>query len=120
MCHPKPKGPLPAPESYERLNCGPNPERPGLAAIGTVSDPVPVTGLAANFSPMPRIAPPPFGREGDGTGLGFCAFPSSVVPALARALLTNDPPSTYKPKLPQRQTLLLTPLERHVHHADDT
>jgi hypothetical protein len=22
-----------------------------------------VTGLAANFSPMPRIAPPPLGRE---------------------------------------------------------
>src|SRR4051794_12945375 len=25
-------------------------------------DPVPVTGLAANFSPIPRMAPPPFGR----------------------------------------------------------
>jgi hypothetical protein len=24
---------------------------------------VPVTGLAANFSPMPRIAPPPLGSE---------------------------------------------------------
>src|SRR5258708_39151780 len=63
MCHPKPKGPLPAPESYERFNCGPNPERPGLAAIGTDIEPVPVTGLAANFSPIPRIAPPPFGSE---------------------------------------------------------
>ena len=31
--------------------------------MGTVIEPVPVTGLAANFSPMPRIAPPPFGRE---------------------------------------------------------
>lgn len=29
-------------------------------------EPVPVTGLAANFSPMPRIVPPPFGREMDG------------------------------------------------------
>ena len=30
--------------------------------MGTVIDPVPVTGLAANFSPMPRMAPPPLGR----------------------------------------------------------
>lgn len=60
---PNPNGPLPEPESYERINCGPNPDLPGLVAIGTVTDPVPVTGLAANFSPMPRIAPPPFGRE---------------------------------------------------------
>jgi hypothetical protein len=29
--------------------------------MGTVSDPVPVTGLAPNFSPLPRMAPPPFG-----------------------------------------------------------
>jgi hypothetical protein len=55
-------------------------------AIGTVSDPVPVTGLAANFSPIPRIAPPPLGNEtcgaisGAGPGVapfrsvsGFCA-----------------------------------------------
>src|SRR5262249_30368441 len=59
---PKPNGPLPAPESYESESCGPKPERPGLVAIGTLIDPVPVTGLAANFSPIPRIAPPPFGR----------------------------------------------------------
>jgi hypothetical protein len=30
-------------------------------------DPVPVTGFAENFSPIPRIAPPPFGRDMDGT-----------------------------------------------------
>jgi hypothetical protein len=35
-------------------------------AIGTVIEPVPVTGFAANFSPMPRIAPPPFGNWMDG------------------------------------------------------
>src|SRR5258708_11174256 len=34
--------------------------------MGTVSDPVPVTGLAANFSPMPRMAPPPLGSEREG------------------------------------------------------
>jgi hypothetical protein len=35
-------------------------------ARGTVMVPVPVTGLAANFSPIPRIEPPPFGRDIDG------------------------------------------------------
>ena len=29
--------------------------------MGIVIDPVPVTGFAANFSPIPRIAPPPLG-----------------------------------------------------------
>ncbi|OEU61971.1 MAG: hypothetical protein BBJ57_05765 [Desulfobacterales bacterium PC51MH44] len=63
---PKPKGPLLEPESYERESCGPKPERPGDVTIGTLRDPVPVTGLAANFSPMPRIAPPPFGSDMEG------------------------------------------------------
>src|SRR5690349_11315714 len=58
---PKPNAPLPAPESYERESCGPNPDRPGLVAIGTDIEPVPVTGFAANFSPIPRMAPPPLG-----------------------------------------------------------
>ena len=31
--------------------------------MGTERDPVPVTGLAANFSPIPRIAPPPLGSD---------------------------------------------------------
>src|SRR5262249_28451572 len=66
---PKPKGPLPDPESYFRLSCGPKPERPGLDASGTLRDPVPVTGLTANFSPIPRTAPPPLGRDTDGSGL---------------------------------------------------
>src|SRR5256885_6504787 len=68
-CHPKPKGPLPAPESYESESCGPKPERPRLVAMGTLMEPVPVTGLTANFSPMPRIVPPPFGNDGDGKGV---------------------------------------------------
>src|SRR5215207_9693576 len=63
---PNPNGPLPEPESYERESWGPKPERPGLVAIGTLMEPVPVTGLAANFSPMPRIAPPPLGKEIEG------------------------------------------------------
>src|SRR6059058_4812446 len=78
-CHPKPKAPLPAPESYESDNCGPKPERPGLVAMGTVMEPVPVTGLAANFSPTPRIAPPPFGRAIAGSGLRFVSDGSREV-----------------------------------------
>jgi len=35
---------------------GPNPARPGLITIGTVLEPVPVTGSAANFPLAPRIA----------------------------------------------------------------
>jgi hypothetical protein len=31
--------------------------------MGTDIERLPVTGLAANFSPMPRMAPPPLGRE---------------------------------------------------------
>ena len=34
--HPKPKGPFPEPESYDKESCGPKPERPGLTASGTV------------------------------------------------------------------------------------
>ena len=32
-------------------------------AMSIVMDPVPVTGLAANFSPIPHIAPPPLGKK---------------------------------------------------------
>ena len=45
---------------------GPKLDLPGLSGRGTVSDPVPVTGLALNFSPMPRMAPPPLGSAMDG------------------------------------------------------
>ena len=60
-CQPSPNGPLPEPESYASDSFGPKPERPGEVMIGTIIEPVPVTGLAANFSPMPRMAPPPLG-----------------------------------------------------------
>src|SRR5262245_1253462 len=63
---PNPNGPLPAPESYASDNWGPKPERPGLVAIGTVNEAVPVAGLTLNFSPIPRIAPPPLGRDAVG------------------------------------------------------
>src|ERR1043165_4896671 len=54
--------------------------------MGTLTDPVPVTGLAANFSPMPRIAPPPLGRDMDGTP-GRLESP----PVSSDLLTDNDP-----------------------------
>ena len=60
-------------------SCGPKPPRPGEVAIGTLIEPVPVTGLAANFSPMPRIAPPPLGREIEGADTPFSPSPRLVV-----------------------------------------
>src|SRR6266700_6557363 len=35
--------------------------------MGTLREPVPVTGFAENFSLMPLIAPPPLGNEREGT-----------------------------------------------------
>lgn len=74
---PMPNGPLPEPESYESSSFGPKSDRAGLAGIGIVKFPVPVTGLAANFSPMPRIAPPPFGSAIAG-GVEVAALDSFV------------------------------------------
>src|SRR5689334_19668027 len=95
---PRPNGPFPAAESYASDSCGPNPERPGDVAIGTVMEPVPVTGLAANFSPRPRIAPPPLGSERDG-GLvrneSADAVPSPAVGAASARF--RDPGATRAP-----------------------
>jgi hypothetical protein len=53
--------------------------------MGTLIEPVPVTGLAANFSPMPRMAPPPLGREMDGAA-SFCP-PSGCFVALSGEIM---------------------------------
>lgn len=84
---PMPNGPLPEPESYESSSFGPKSDRAGLTGSGIVNDPVPVTGLAENFSPMPRIAPPPFGNAIAG-GVEAAALDSFAVPLAAGAL--ND------------------------------
>src|SRR4051794_25878771 len=47
------------------------------------SAPVPVTGLALNFSPMPRRAPPPFGSVGGALW--------AIVSPLDRILLMGRP-----------------------------
>ena len=74
---PKPYGPFPEPESYERASAGVNPDRPGLSGRGIESEPVPVTGFAANFSPIALMAPPPLGSETAG-GEKCWFFESSV------------------------------------------
>ena len=58
--------------------------------MGTVIEPVPVTGLAANFSPMPRMAPPPLGSDtvGAETRNASDALPS----AGAREFRSAEPP----------------------------
>ena len=54
---------LRGPQSRKRVNGPPRkPERSGLVVIGTVIEPMPVTGLDANFPPMPRTAPLPIGK----------------------------------------------------------
>jgi hypothetical protein len=37
--------------------------------MGTDIDAVPVAGFAVNFSPIPRIAPPDFGRDRPGAAI---------------------------------------------------
>src|SRR5512132_4024356 len=55
-------------------------------ARGIWSEAVPVTGLAENFSPMPRIAPPPLGSDGMGTLGPEAALDAEDEPALLPAL----------------------------------
>ena len=45
-----------------------------------------MTGFAENFSPIPRIAPPPLGSDGLGTLGPEAAFDAEVEPALLSAL----------------------------------
>jgi hypothetical protein len=42
-----------------------NMDNSGDVAVGKVRKPLAVTGLAANFWPMPRRPPPPLGNEVD-------------------------------------------------------
>src|SRR5512138_2310774 len=53
--------------------------------------PVPVTGLTENFSPMPRIAPPPLGSEIDGTDRLPSPPGAGVDPAGLRVCSTRTP-----------------------------
>jgi len=53
---------------------------------GTVIEPVPVAGLEPNFSPMPRIAPPPFGSDSAGAAKDFDAPSSDFLPLAINGL----------------------------------
>src|SRR5689334_2233175 len=83
MLQPIPNGPLPRPESYDNDSPGSKSDRDGLSPSGTDSEAVPLAGLVSNFSPRPRIAPPPFGSDRDG-GFGW------VGPAEAGVLVEAD------------------------------
>ena len=71
--------------------------------MGTVIEPVPVTGLAANFSPMPRIAPPPFGRVIDGAVTpNFSAVGhTALITALVGPRFCRSPPPLPKNNSPK-------------------
>jgi hypothetical protein len=88
---PKTKGPWTEPKSEASESWG-KLERPGLVAIGTDTEAVPVTGLAANFSLMPRIAPPPLGSEAVGAETAkLLAAESRLVPVAALLLGHQHP-----------------------------
>src|SRR6185437_13302958 len=84
---PRPKGPLPPPESYLSSRLGANPCRPGETEIGTERDAAPVGCPTVSFSSIPRIAPPPVGREirGSSGALDFSASPVIGRPLTARS-----------------------------------
>lgn len=77
--HPKPKMPFPPAELYDNESEGENP-RAGEKGSGMEKDEVPLTAFTENFSSIPLIAPPPFGRviEGISIALDF-VFPPSVL-----------------------------------------
>lgn len=71
--------PLPAPELYERVKEG---EAPlvGEKGSGMENPAVPLTAFTENFSSMPLIAPPPLGKDIEGTSIALdLVFPPSVL-----------------------------------------
>jgi hypothetical protein len=82
----------------------------GLAWMGIEEDAAPVHRFTLNFSPMPRIAPPPLGSDKSGAEgmveleaaagaeINCCWFPFDVVLDVVEAVLL--PLSAMRPKLP--------------------
>ena len=83
--------------------------------IGTVVEPVPVTGLAPNFSPMPRIAPPPFGRDMEDPG----ARPSSGVRETSAGGPTMSTPAARLPRPRPRAQPTHDAVTMHASLRDD-
>src|ERR1044072_3302754 len=107
---PRPNGPLTAPESQERARCGSKRERPGVVAIRMVTDPVSVTGFVANFSPMPRIAPPPFDSE----IAGGVKFPKAVSSLLCDVLAILPRRKSSTAVRPKRSGVVYSRSEEHT------
>src|SRR5262245_43721157 len=76
--------------------------------MGIVIDPAPVTGLAANFSPRPRIAPPPLGSDSEG---GLIRNESAgAAPSLPAAPTSG--PASRAPALPPSADRIAPPVPR--------
>ena len=57
-------------ELYERLSCGTTP-RAGDTGKGIEKAAVPFTAFTENFSSIPFRAPPPFGKDIEGTSMAL-------------------------------------------------
>jgi hypothetical protein len=68
---------------------GPKPLRPGDAGIGLENAAEPVTGLAAKFSHMTRIAPSPLGSETVGAWIGPAGLSSLADSVVANVMLDS-------------------------------
>ena len=71
--------------------------------MGTVRLPVPVTGFAADFSPMPLMAPPPLGSDSVGpveTGLGTGSLLFPLSPVLLSMDVSPEVRSSSLPRTP--------------------
>ena len=82
-----------AEESFEAYGAAYRACADRLVASGTDAEPVPVTGLAANFSPIPRTAPPPLGRATDGAA-GFCSVSGGLMVVQEMPSPFTSPPAT--------------------------
>jgi hypothetical protein len=58
-----------------------------VVTTGTLRLAVPLTGFVANFSPIPFIAPPPFGRDIDDAAKGFLSPPEAGSVPVAAAFI---------------------------------
>ena len=74
-----PKIPFPKPELYDRESEGEAPLA-GEKGRGIEKEAVPFTAFTENFSSMPFNAPPPLGKEMDGTSIALdFVLPPSVL-----------------------------------------
>jgi hypothetical protein len=89
-------------------------------AIGTNIEQVPVTGLAANFSPIPRMAPPPLGSEIEGPVCSLLV--SEVGGVLFPKTMAGHPPklASIAVYLAENRTILFRNEARHAASGNQT